>query len=173
MTPDEIRRAAAQLERSAQVLRAQGPKALRLAQDWQKSPLRASGMDPGRGKGGHADPTSDMAGGPYDSAGEQLAYLTAEVGRAYDAAVTVSERVLNILRIVVTEDEREGVGYCSCGVLADGKTRRLRNGLCPACDQAERRRRDVCEHPKQIWHAGVRTCCDCRVVLTEAGIAVK
>lgn len=193
ISSDEMRRVSRQLERSAQILAETGPKAVQLAEDWSKSPLHATGMDPGRGSGGHGDPTADAASHWYhkpgacskpdeagdcpgharfDSPGEQMAYLTAEVGRAYDAAVTAGERVLNIARIAVAENERAGIGWCACGAYMDGtSSKRLRNGVCPACDQRERRGRSTCAHDKQVWHNGVRTCCGCGIELTEAGVA--
>lgn len=200
ISSDEMRRVSRQLERSAQILAETGPKAVQLAEDWSKSPLHAAGSDPGRGKGGHGDPTADAASASlwyhkpgacsmpddagdcpgharYDSPGEQMAYLTAEVGRAYDAAVTAGERVLNIARIAVAENERAGIGWCACGRRCDGKgSDRLRNGQCPGCDQKERRdKAKVCKHENRVWHNGVIRCKnpECAIELTEAGVAVK
>jgi hypothetical protein len=174
ITQDEIKRVARQLRRSADILEQTGPKAVQLAEDWSKSPLRAAGMDPGRGSGGHGDPTPQAAMSErYDSPGEQLTFLSSEVGRAYDAAVTAGERVLNIARVVVAENELKGIGWCACGNYADGKQRRLRNGQCPSCDQKERREtKALCDHKsKRRWSEGKTTCMACGVELTEAGTA--
>jgi hypothetical protein len=37
-------------------------------------------------------------------------------------------------------NERAGIGHCGCGRYCDGQaSNRLRNGLCPACVQRDRR----------------------------------
>lgn len=173
VSASDLRHLADQLERTARVIRGRGDEAVRRSRDWA-TPLRSSGTDPGRGKGSVSDPTATAATMEHpDPNAEQLVLLSSEAGRAFDAVVTLESRVLRIATDAVIENQRAGIGYCeTCNRYMDGTAnKRLRNGLCPACDVKARRERDKpqeCRHHSVLWHRGESTCNHCGKVLDPA-----
>lgn len=183
VTTSDLTALADQLERTAKRIRLSGPEAVRRAQDWSGAALRSSGTDPGRGKGQTSNPTLNAAMQEMDHPdpnAEQLLLLTSEAGRCFDAVVTLESRISRIAVDKLTVNERAGIGWCAsptCERYCDGTaSNRLRNLICPSCDQKERRDKDkpeLCTHQaKRRWSHGVETCMGCGVELTEAGRAV-
>lgn len=172
LTTSDMDALAAQLERTARILRSKGHEALRRAKDWA-TPLH-SATPGGRGKGHVSDPTGTTATSDFpDPNREELILLTSEAGRAFDAVTTIESRVMRIATDAVIENQRAGIGFCSCGRYCDGTpSNRLRNDACPACDQKYRRQAKTCQHAKALTSKGVIHCMDCGIELADIGVPV-
>lgn len=144
MSKPDPKRIAEALRAVAGVIERDGGEALRVARDWA-TPLKAAG---GAGqKGGHGDPAGELGAALADGTVNDVLMLiagrlTASYDAVYQAALTAEYLTRTATTAARVDNQRAGIGACDCGRYCDGTpANRLRLGICPACQQHQRRNR--------------------------------